>query len=345
MSFDELYRALAERDFISASQPVPEPDGEAAASPWYVQVFVGAGAWLAGIFMLAFLVIELRDTFSHGRVGWGFLLALGLTSCAGASLLYAIAGARSVFAAQFALAMSFAGQFGIAFGLGDLGGAHLVCWGMLIVEITLVVAMRNHLHRLLSSLAAVVAWALAVHQLFFGDLSLNPLPPGASGVLPIWQLPLSVLIWLLVWAPVVAAARWLVRHEGEWMARGRDIELRPVTHGLIAAISVAPLALHPNGFWVILLGLGPVGSHPASPDNGWLALWPLLAALLALPAMALAFALCHRPLVGLAILFGLLEISCFYYVLGATLLFKSLVMVALGLLLLAACHWMEKRWA
>jgi len=343
MSFDELYRALAERDLIPASQPAPAPDAEAVASPWYVQVFVGAGAWLAGIFLLVFLVIELNERFFPGRVDWGFLLPLGVTSCAGAALLYATASARSVFAAQFALAMSFAGQFGIAFGLGDLGGAHLVCWGMLIVEAALVVAMRNHLHRLLSSLAAVVAWAFAVHQLFFGDLSLKA-PPGTSGVLHHWPLPLSVAIWLLVWAPVVAAAWWLVRHEAEWMAQGRHTGLRPVAHGLIAAISVAPLALHPNGFWVILLGFGP--GHPAlaGPDKGWVALWPLLAALLALPAMALAFALRHRPLIGLAILFGLLEISCFYYVLGTTLLVKSLLMAALGLLLLTACHWMEKRW-
>jgi len=344
VSFNDLYRALAERDLIPASQPVPASDAEATDSPWYVQVFVGAGAWLAGIFLLAFLVIELRDTLLQGHVGWDLLLPLGITSCAGASLLYATASARSVFAAQFALALSFAGQFGIAFGLGDLGGAHLVCWGMLIVEAALVVAMRNHLHRFLSSLAAVVAWALAVHQLFFGDLSPNAANPGASGVLHRWQLPLSVTIWLLVWVPVVAAARWLVRHEAEWMAQGRDTELRPVAHGLIAAISVAPLALHPNGFWVILFGSGPGGSLFAGQDNGWLALWPLLASLLALPAMALAFALRHRPLIGLAILFGLLEISCFYYVLGTTLLVKSLLMAALGLLLLTACHWMEKRW-
>jgi hypothetical protein len=58
--------------------------------------------------------------------------------------------------------------------------------------------------------------------------------------------------------------------------------------------------------------------------------------LLVLLSMALGFALRSRPLIGTAILFGLLEVSAFYYLLGATLLIKSVVMMVLGAGLLGA---------
>jgi uncharacterized membrane protein len=107
---------------------------------------------------------------------------------------------------------------------------------------------------------------------------------------------------------------------------------------VVAALSVAPLATHPASFWMAL-GLG--SSRELSDGaNGVTALWPLLAMFLALLGLALAFAIRNRPLMGLAIIFGLLEISSFYYVLGTTLLMKSMVMAALGVALLAAAHWL-----
>ena len=45
---------------------------------------------------------------------------------------------------------------------------------------------------------------------------------------------------------------------------------------------------------------------------------------------------------GVAIIFGLLEIASFYYVLGATLLIKSIVMVVLGAILLGAARWVAR---
>jgi uncharacterized membrane protein len=62
-------------------------------------------------------------------------------------------------------------------------------------------------------------------------------------------------------------------------------------------------------------------------------------------ALALGFALRNRALMGLAILFGLLEVSCFYYALGATLLVKSIVMLLLGVGLMAAARFSRRRQA
>jgi hypothetical protein len=329
MTVPDLYSALAARGLVTESQQPPSGgEWESNASPWYVQVLIGFSAWLAGILLLAFIVLELRDTLFLGEA-WGTLIGIGFIACAAAAGLYATVGVRLQFAEQFALAMSIAGQCAIALGLGEKEGAPTVFWGMLALEIVLVLVMKNRLHRFLSSLGAVFAWAMAMHHAIFGDAPWSrwyvPAPQGS-------QLLVPVLLWLLVWAPVTFAAVWLLRAEASWMARGRETMLRPVSHGLIAALSIAPLASHPSGFWWVL------GLHSRREvDAGWVALWPLLAALLAFLALALGFALRNRPLMGLAILFGLLEVSCFYYALGATLLVKSIVMLLLGAgLLLAA---------
>ena len=71
-------------------------------------------------------------------------------------------------------------------------------------------------------------------------------------------------------------------------------------------------------------------------------LWPLLGALAALFAAYCAFLLRTRALIGLAIAGALLHISQFYYVLGATLVMKSLIMLADGGACLAAA-WVVRR--
>jgi uncharacterized membrane protein len=322
MTVADLYSALATRGLIPESQlPPAGREWDAHTSPWYVHVLVGFSAWLAGILLFAFIILEIGETLFRSD-SWGTLIAIGVIACAAAGALYATVGARTQFAEQFALALSIAGQCAIALGLGEKDGERAVFWGMLVLEIVLVLAMKNRLHRFLSSLGAVSAWAMAMHDAIFGDLPWSrwyvPAPRGS-------RLPISILLWLLVWAPVAFGAVWLVKAEASWMARGREKMLRPVTHGLIAALSIAPLASQPSSFWFVL------GFHSRSEvDAGWVALWPLLAALLALLALALGFALRNRPLMGLAILFGLLEVSCFYYVLGTTLLIKSIVMLFLG---------------
>jgi hypothetical protein len=333
MTVAELYSALAARGLVSESQtPLTEPDSEANVPPWYVQVLIGFSAWLAGLLLLAFIVAELRDVLIQDA-SWTILIVIGVCACVAAVALYATVGARSQFAGQFALAISFAGQLAIAGGLGEMEGPRTAFWGMLFVETALVFVMRNRLHRFLSSLGAVIAWALAMHQAIFGDLpwtsAYEPAPWG-------FQLIVSLVLWLLVWAPVALAAVWLVRREAWWMARGRETVLRPVTHGLIAALSIATVASHPSAFW---FGLG---FHSTREEAGLVALWPLLAALLALLALALAFALGNRPLMGLAIIFGLVEVSCFYYTWGTTLLIKSIVMLLLGAGLLVAAQWSRK---
>jgi len=59
-------------------------------------------------------------------------------------------------------------------------------------------------------------------------------------------------------------------------------------------------------------------------------------------ALTLSFAIRNRVLMGLAIIFALLEVGGFYYVLGATLLVKSIIMVVLGIALLGTAQFLGK---
>jgi uncharacterized membrane protein len=197
----------------------------------------------------------------------------------------------------------------------------------------------NRFHRFLSTLAAVVFWAFAVDELLLKDswafaLRSSQTPQGPD-------VPLSLALWLVVWTPVIVGAWWLAKNESTWMAQGLEGLLRPLVNGLIAALAMVPLALLPNVFWIGLV-LGWRGS--IRDANSLLAPWPLFGAVLALFSLALAFTFRNRPLMGLAVIFALLEISSFYYVLEVSLLMKSLIMILLGALLLAGARLLQAAW-
>ena len=327
---------ISELSTVLAAIP---PTEETNPSPWYVQVMMGVSAWFASLLLLLFLVIGLEDVIFRGHQQWGVVFVTGIIACAGAAFLYMTVGERSAFGSQFALAISLAGQAAMVISIGESwSDPRAAFWGMLLIEIALVFAMRNRLHRMLSSLAAVIAWALATHELLFHELpgvSWHTVQPGLFQTSVV-----SVLLWFVVWTPIAYGTYQLVAREARWMAEGRETLLRPVTHGLIAALAIAPLATHPASFWMAL-GMGNAQLLTDGSLNST-ALWPLLSIGLALLALALAFNLCNRPLMGVAIIFSLLEVSAFYYVLGTSLLMKSILMLVLGAALLASAQVLAK---
>jgi len=336
MTLSEVWGELATRGLIAEDQPLPvdsEPAGN--PSPWYVQVMMGACAWFAGLMLMAFVVFGLMGVLFNGRDNWWSILVVGILTCGGAGMLYASVRENSAFGTQFALAMSFAGQIGIAVGLGGMGGLRAALWGMIIAELGLAIVIGNRLHRVLTTAVAIIAWALATHEIIFREL------PGASiSQGNAYQLSLdSIVLWLVIWGPVAYGAFWLVKNEARWIADGRDKLLRPITYGVIASLAIAPLATHPTTFWI---GLGLGSTRDLTVSYGGTALWPLLAMMLAVFALALGFALRNRPLMGVAMVFALLEIGSFYYVLGTTLLVKSIIMILLGAALMASAQWLAK---
>jgi energy-converting hydrogenase Eha subunit E len=318
-----LRQALQSRGLLDSGD-VDAPTAALAADPtrdrpWYITALLGASGWLAGLFMLGFVMMLFRPDHAAQAALAGVVLL------AAAWGLYK-ADRDAVFVTQLALALSTAGQCLLLFAFNEhTRGIARVAASTFVLQAVLALAMPNRLHRLLSTLFAALAWALTVRFALFGE----PTFWGGGGAAP--ALAPALAAWLLAWAPIGALVSFLIRHEAAWLARGLAALVRPILSGLIVGLACATLASQPFEGWRALFERG-------APPPDWLALWPLLSALGALGALAAAFALHSRALIGACVAAALLHVAHFYYALGTGLLLKSLLMVAMGGVLLFAAR-------
>jgi hypothetical protein len=312
VSVDELTDALVERKLIRRRGPPAEPPDD---RPWYISAVLGAAGWLAGLFALIFVGLLFTP-----ETAAGFGVA-GLVMLAAAFGLYT--AGRSAFFDQLALALSIAGQLALTWAAAlatesATGTAVFVT----VMQVVLLIAMPNRMAKVLAAFFACIAWALAIRFALWGEALLGE----ARAEVP---LGLALVSWLLIWAPLVAAAQALIAYEARWMAAQGRMLARTALTGLLMALAIATWASEPLGslvFW----------SPPGEAYVNWLVLWPLLGTATALFAAVSAYRLRNRALVGLAITGALLHVMQFYYLLGTTLVVKSMIMLAAGAVLLLA---------
>jgi Domain of unknown function (DUF4401) len=319
-----LWRELHARGLVDASiEPASAATGNAHDRPWYISALLGVSGWFAGLFLLGFVALLFRpdDPARAGLVGAVLLVAAwGLFK----------ADREGAFVAQLALALSIAGQCLMLFAMsGHSASFAAMASAALLLQCALALAMPNRLHRTLSTLFATIALALTVRFALFGEPEFWRM---ASA--PAASFAQALASWLFAWLPIGALLLALIRSEATWMARGWQPVLRPVASGLIVGIAFATLASQPFDSFP-LWGLAPV-----RPDG--LALWPLLSVGGALAGMTAAFALRSRALVGSCVVAALLHVSHFYYALGASLLLKSVLMLAMGAAMLIAARLLAK---
>jgi hypothetical protein len=313
-----LLDALRERALLAADAIAPAPAEPAVAQhrPWYIGLLLGVSGWLAGLFLLGFVALLFRPN------------APAEAALAGTVLLAAAWGLFKVdrdgaFLTQFALALSIAGQCLVLFAMNrHPNGIGPVAASALLLQAGLALLMPNALHRSLSTVFAMIAWALTVRFLVFSE----PAFWGAQRE-PSPSLAHALAGWLAAWSPIGATLWLLMRREPVWIARGWAPVLRPVLGGLIVGLGFATLTSQP---FESFRWLG--DTRAARPD--WLALWPMLSALGAFAGIAAGFALRSRALMGACMAAALLHLSHFYYALGTSLLLKSLLMLVLGAALL-----------
>jgi hypothetical protein len=310
LSLDELTNALVERKLIRPKGP---PAELADDRPWYVSAVLGAAGWLAGLFALLFVGLLFEP-----ETAVGFAVA-GSVMLAAAFGLYA--AGRSAFFDQLALALSIAGQLALTWAAvqateSAAGTAALVT----LLQLALLIAMPNRMAKVLAAFFACIAWALAVRFALWGETMLSDMRREVP-------LGLALVSWLVIWAPLIAVCQALIAYEAQWMAGRARLLARTGLTGLLAALATATWASEPLGslvFW----------SPPSETYANWLVLWPLLGAGTALFAAICAYRLQNRALVGLAIAGALLHVMQFYYLLGTTLIIKSMIMLAVGAALL-----------
>ena len=299
----------------------------ASDRPLAISLLLGVSGWVAGIFVLIFVMLLFRpDSAGQAAVSGAFLLA------AAWGLFMTARDGEQVFVAQLALAISIAGQCLALYALTkNARGIAPIAEAALVLQAVLALAMPNRLHRTLSTLFATIAWALTLRFGLFGDTNFAP---DGEALHPV-SLAAALGGWLLAWCPVGAALWWAIRNEADWESRGWTSLTRPIVDGLIVGLAVATLASQPfeSAHW-----LGSFG-----PEGGNLALWPLLSALGALGALAAAFALRRPGLLVLCAVAAPLHLACFYYALGTSLLVKSLLMLAMGAAFLGAARLLRSK--
>jgi uncharacterized membrane protein len=306
------------------------PD-DAAGTPWYVRALVGISAWIAAVLLIAFLAggTQLLNTAQASII-------VGLILCG-----IAIATRRimpsSVFGVQLALALSMAGQALFTFGVTDSSNTVLpTVLALVVLEVALIAIYPDMLHRFLSTV--VIVGALMALLL---DWNL----PGAVHPLAGLLAAGAVVLWERESALAVVRAASLSRPIGYGLCVALlgvlclgIAELIAIPHWWISGLLLLPILLvleyrivsrfEPRADAAIVLWLVGATVLVSLP-----ALW-IPGVLAAVIVIVLGFQRANRLLLGLGAAFLAVFLIAFYYHLDITLLLKSLLLLATGLLLL-----------
>ena len=333
VSGDVLWRRLSDAGVVQGDPP----PADAAASPWYIRTMLGIAGWIGALFLLAFIGAALASVFDSS----GAALVVGAFCCGAAYLIFSKLGRNDV-AMQFGLAVSLAGQVMIIFGLGDAlersaeGVPFLLA--VAILEGVLAFVLDNYVHRVLCTIGATIALGLAMRQMGLGPVfpaalaaalaavSLNEHRFGSRG--PMWRaIGNGLAIGLLVrgldfWESILDAPTVFL----PWMFWARGLLLGAVllyvVHQLLAQHDTAPSSR---------VGVAALGAAAAFA----IATYTAAGVIASLIVMLLAFSRGNRVMFGLGVAALLGYLSYFYYTLQATLLTKSIVLMATGAVLIA----------
>jgi hypothetical protein len=332
----QLWESLAGAGI--AHGPLPAEAGD--RSPWYVRAMLGIAAWLAAVFLLAFLGIALSGVLRNDTAA----IAIGVGVCGVAIAVLRLVPAN-VFVTQLAVASSLAGQGLIAFGVLDHGGwRDAGPWlAIAALEIVLIALAPDYLHRVLSTLAAAVAMRMALGALGWAALFPALLAavlvaaqgngsrvltrgalwtPVATGlVLALLLLVPSALVWNEIWG-VRSALQFVA--VPPWVGT--------VALAVVFVVAIARLLMEARVAW----------TSPAAAAALLAALaivaaaWPVPGVIVALLLLLLAFAAGQRVLMGLAIVALLFALGHYYYSMQSTLLMKAAALFVTGVLMIGA---------
>ena len=318
--------------------------------PWYLRAIVAIGAWLASWFFLAFVVT---------LVGWQEEHQTTIGCIGVVLLIIAVLVGRQpwgIFIGQCALAVSLAGQIMIYYGFANedhpLGRFTALS---LVLAMILYVTFPNFLSRLMTCFAAL---QFTLFWIYAGSNS-DPIPDHAlqsdqsNLVYAYWAFHLaaicgcflkprhSVLLAPLGYALIASIAAWQVESLFNVWTFSTVITYNPAWIGWIFAhlrTGMAALTLLGISIWA-------AGGFPTLRDKAplFLGLAILFAALVALGSggtllallfLLLGFALQHRAILGLGLIFFPFFLTHYYYNLNLDLLAKSGVLIASGIVML-----------
>jgi uncharacterized membrane protein len=312
-----------------------------AHTPWYVRVMLGIAGWIAAGFLLGFVGIGFAFVMESKTAS----LAVGLMLIAAAYAVFR-AAPRNDFTSMFALAVSFAGQALMIFGVVGLFERHidggLPFAIVAAIEAVLAVLMPNFIHRTASAYAAGLAFAFACEA-----AGAHFVPAGllAAAVAVVWlnearlgklHAVVTPIGYGLTLSFVQIEGTALFGHSMATMFGSRGAPGAWPWVGEALAVAALPVSV-----WVLLKREGRALSESRSLLAA-IATLAIGAASFKAPGIAgglmialLGFSNGNRVLVGLGIAALLFYVSSYYYLLDATLLLKSGALMVTGLVLLA----------
>lgn len=333
---DALWQELIAQGFVSGDMP----SHDEVESPWYVRTLTSLSAWLAALFLLGSLGAGFEFLFHNPAAA----IVIGSVMIVLAYMMLDKQQGKD-FANQFALAISFAGQALIVYGLFDWSNTkNTFVWIVLaVIQSALAFIMPNSLHRVWSAFAAATALSLAfvsAHTLF---------------------IPTSLIM-------LAVAYLWL--NEFNWIEHQEKI--KPIGYGLtLALLHQSSTGLYSHVLMDLLSGYGRSVVQPWIGESLsgmviFYVAWQLLvrqhikipgrvaniafigAAILVLTSLKmfgitvgvmvllLGYANGNRILTGLGLASLLYSVSVYYYLTHTTLLEKSQWLALLGIILLVA---------
>lgn len=319
------------------------PESSRLDSPWYIRAMMGIAGWFAALFLLGFFVVAF-EIFKSGSGS----LAIGSMLC-----IMAVTLARATdfedFGQQFGFALSLTGQALILIGLMKSGISGrdevFVASGMAIVEAILFVLINTFVHRVWSAAAGLFALTWAMSNLGLPDLApaivlalaafiwlnefawsrygsmVRALAYGATfmSLLPMFYLSLFGGLGLRLFEPEIIGLFGVQRWLALWVSAA---VLMVVVYRLLMREVVSPASR---------IGLA---AFTVAALMALASLWaPGLPVVLV--ALLLGFANGNRILVGVGLFALLAYLSQYYYWLQYSLLYKSILLVCTGSILLA----------
>jgi hypothetical protein len=342
-----LWEALSERGLVQGDQPVVSE----ARAPWFVRVMLGIAGWIGALFLLGF--VGAGFVFVMKNSGVQFLVGAG--ACAAAVAIFR-AAPKNDFVAQFGLAVSFAGQALMVaaavqwFDRSTIGIALFIA----LQQAVLFILVPNFVHRLWTAWSGALAAAYALL-----DAGLFAFTPAATTLAFAWvalsQFRLAShgsIVRAGMYGLALAAAQTAVMHGGLaysvlFGGGSRVFVLGEPGVWLGRAASFAVLA------WAVAALLRREGLGLSSGPGRVGFAGALILGLVSIKApgvapmvviLVLGYANADRILVGLGILGLLGYLSHYYYALHATLLEKSMLLVATGIALLGVRLAMRQWW-
>lgn len=325
-----------------------EPDFGGPVTPWYVRVMLGIAGWVGALFLLGFVA-----------VGMSFVVESTIGSLSAGALLTgaAIALFRSFedndFIAQFAFAISLAGQVLILLGIAQWLNEDTakVAFCTMLLGGALFWLVDQFLHRFWSALVIVASGALVIGS--FGLATLLPAIGAACftaiwlnelrfadrcGVAPAFGYALTIGTLTAVFSHRVFGLSWWLDWRPELIEPALAIWLNALVLGLTVLLCGRhllnrDLAVKSRRHDLILVAVAVLSALVSTHADGL-----VITALL----IVIAHAIGNWPLLGVGLVSLLAYLSYYYYQMDLTLLTKSAVLFMVGSALLLG-RWVARR--